>query len=418
MNFNDLRPAKLLKLLRSNGLRRGINAAVTSLTRKYFSSPFRILPDFECVLNEEHPACLSVPRCGPLMINWVVPGISPAGGGLLNIFRTIQQLEAWGHVNRVYVLGELPGGDSAAAKECIRKWYFPISAEVEALQDNIKESDALIATSWPTAYVVRSFGNTARKFYFVQDIEYMFYAPGSRYEFARRTYQFGFRGITLGSWIADVLTREFNMDCWAFGFSYDRVAYTSSGNRLLSAGKRRVLFYARPETERRGSELGILALSLVAKRVPEVEFVLIGFPPQSLHLPFPAICLGVLPISELGSLYRSCDVALVLSHTNLSMLPLELMACGCAVVSNVGPNVEWLLTDEIAQLAKLDPKSLADAVIELLHSDELRVRKIEAALAFAQCTDWTKEIRKIESALLAGRERSRPSAPPVECTQN
>ena len=41
---------------------------------------------------------------------------------------------------------------------------------------------------------------------------------------------------------------------------------TSTGSRLLPAGKKRVLFYARPETERRGTELGILALSLVAKK--------------------------------------------------------------------------------------------------------------------------------------------------------
>jgi glycosyltransferase involved in cell wall biosynthesis len=382
-----------------------MSTVAASLTRKCFSLPLRVFPDFERVLNEERPACLPVPPSGPLGINWILPDIGPASGGLLNIFRTIQQLEAWGHENRVYVLARLPRG-STPAKELVRKWYFPINAEVEVLSDRIKDSSALIATSWPTAYAVRSFGNTAQKFYFVQDIEYMFYAPGSLYEFARQTYQFGFRGITLGSWIAEVLRREFNMDCSAFGFSYDRGAYATTGIRLLPAGKKRVLFYARPETERRGSELGILALSLVAKKMPEVEFVLVGFPRQSLQLPFAAIFPGILPISELGALYRSCDVALVLSHTNPSMLPLELMACGCAVVSNMGPNVEWLLTNQVVQLAKPDPKSLAEAILELLQTDQLRLRKIEAGLAFAQSTDWTNEIRTIESALLADSKDS------------
>jgi glycosyltransferase involved in cell wall biosynthesis len=285
---------------------------------------------------------------------------------------------------------------------------------VEVLSDNIKDSDALVATSWPTAYAARNVGNTAQKFYFVQDIEHMFYASGSLHEFARKTYQFGFRGITLGSWIADVLTREFGMECSAFGFSYDRDAYASTGRRLLPAGKKRVLFYARPETERRGFESGILALSLVAKKMPGVEFVLVGFPRQSLDLPFQAVLPGVLPISELGPLYRSCDVALVLSHTNLSMLPLELMASGCAVVSNEGPNVEWLLTDQTVQLAKPDPKSLAEAMIELLGSDEMRLRKIEAGRAFAQSTNWTKEIRTIESALLTSREHPHRLAPDAQ----
>jgi glycosyltransferase involved in cell wall biosynthesis len=161
------------------------------------------------------------------------------------------------------------------------------------------------------------------------------------------------------------------------------------------------LFYARPETERRGFELGILALSLVANKLPDVEFVLVGFPPQSIRLPFPAVFPGVLPLSELGALYRSCDVALVLSHTNLSLLPLELMACGCAIVSNRGPNTEWLLTDSTAQLANADPRSLASAVIEILETDSLRLQKVKAALDFVQSTDWTKENKAIEAALFA-----------------
>ena len=405
MNFNDSRLVELLKLFRSRGLRYGMSKVATTLTRKHLSVPRTVFPDFEKLLDVERPAYLSASRSGSFGINWILPGICPASGGLLNIFRTIQQLEAWGHENRVYVLGRLPRG-STPAREQIRKWYFPIDAEVRVLSDKIKDSSALVATSWPTAYAVRSIGNTAQKFYFVQDIEYMFYAPGSLYEFARQTYQFGFRGITLGAWIADVLRREFNMDCSPFGFSYDRDAYANTGRRLLPAGKKRVLFYARPETERRGSELGILALSLVARKMPEVEFVLVGLPPQSFQLPFAAIFPGILPVSELGALYRSCDVALVLSHTNLSMLPLELMACGCAVVSNEGPNVEWLLTDQTVQLAKPDPKSLSEAIIELLQKDQLRLRKVEVGLAFAQSTDWTKEIRTIESALLAHREHS------------
>ena len=402
MTFNDSRLGSLLELVRRKGLRYGTNTVVRSLVRKYLSVPIGVLPEFERVLNEECPARLTTSKSQTLRINWILNGLAAAHGGLLNAFRTIQQLEAWGHENRVYV-ARLPGG-ATLAKERIRKWYFPIKAEVEILSDNIKDSDALIATSWPTAYAARSIGNTVQKFYFVQDIEYMFYAPGSEYEFARQTYEFGFQGITLGTWIADVLRREFGMECTAFGFSYDRDYYASTGRRLLPAGKKRVLFYARPETERRGFELGILALSLVIKKMPEAEIVLVGSPGRSLDLPFAAILPGVLPISDLGALYRSCDVALVLSHTNLSMLPLELMACGCAVVSNEGANVEWLLTNETVRLAKPDPQSLADAILELLQSDDLRLQKIEAGLAFAQSTNWTKEIRVIESALLAKQE--------------
>jgi len=171
---------------------------------------------------------------------------------------------------------------------------------------------------------------------------------------------------------------------------------------LMPAGKKRVLFYARHSTERRGFELGILALSLVARKMPDVEFVLAGLRPRSFELPFQFHIPGVLDPSELGSLYRSCDAALVLSHTNLSLLPLELMASGCAVVSNSGPNVEWLLTERVARLAPATPQALADAILVLLQDDLLRERQVKAALDFAQTTDWLVEIKSIEAAFRRG----------------
>lgn len=339
-----------------------------------------------------------------LRINWILPGVGPAQGGLLTIIRTIQQLEAGGHDNRLYIVGRSPK-ISAKAKESISQSYCKIDAEIYPLcdvnKDAVKDSDALIATSWVTAYAARAISNTSRKYYFVQDLEYMFYAPGSLHAFARNTYEFGFHGITAGTWIANVLESEFGMQCTPFGFSYDRDAYAKTGERMFRAGKKRVLFYARPETERRGFELGVLALAQVAKRLPDAEFVLVGHAAGSLDLPFKAILTGVLPLSRLGSLYRSCDVALVLSHTNLSLLPLELMACGCAVVSNAGSNTEWLLNAGNARIANPDPVSLAAAVIDLLMDDAKRSRLAAEALAFAESTDWRREIRIIESTLTA-----------------
>ena len=127
-----------------------------------------------------------------------------------------------------------------------------------------------------------------------------------------------------------------------------------------------------------------------------------GLPRRSIQMPFSAVFLETLPASELPALYRSCEVALVLSHTNLSLLPLELMACGCAVVSNSGPNVEWLLTEDSAQLATPTPEALSEAILSLLRDEQLRALKVTAGLALAEGTDWVSEIKAIESALYRG----------------
>ena len=402
MNWRESRFGKVWTSISTHGLVGGLQDALARWARSKPNAPQDVLGDYGWVLTQDQPAALAPPSSGPLTINWLICGFGEEkSGGLLNILRTVYHLERAGHTLRIYTLDKR-SMSGALLTESARKNYFPIKTTIEVFRGQMADSDALVATNWISAYAVRGVGNTARKFYFVQDLENLFYAEGSICEFARQTYRWGFYGITLGPWIAEMLRRNFAMECSPFGFSFDREAYSVEGERHFSDGKKRVLFYARPSTERRGFELGVLALSLVAKKMPETEFVLVGFPAQAVRLPFPAILPGVLAPSELAGLYRSCQIALVLSHTNLSLLPLELMACGCAVVSNSGSNVEWLLTDHTAQIANPTPEALADAVLTLLENEELRAQKTAAGLALAQRTSWLTSIKEIESAFYRG----------------
>lgn len=407
MSWRSSRLGRVWSSVSNYGLSEGLQDALARWSRQRLVIAQDVLGDYSWVLNEDRPTTLRAPTTGPLKINWLVPNVSKASGGFFNVIRAIYHLERWGHQHRIYVVGRTTLSGTRAT-ELVRKYYFPIKAEVELFNGTVADSDALVATLWRTAYAARALGNTARKFYFVQDLEHLFYPEGSLNEFTKQTYRWGFHGITAGQWIADVLHSEFGMECSAFGFSYDRGIYSPNGSRRLPDAKKRVLFYARATTERRGFELGILALSLVGQRMPDTEFVLVGLPPRSIQLPFAAILPGTLTIPELAALYRSCSVALVLSLTNLSLLPLELMACGCAVVSNSGSNVEWLLSDETAQLASPTPEALADAILALLDNEQLRARKAAAGLALAQSTDWTSEMKTIESAFYRGLDVPSP----------
>jgi O-antigen biosynthesis protein len=392
---------KVWSLISRDGLRAGVQDGLARWARNRLQIPHDVLRDYGWVLNPDHPAALQPPTFGPLRINWLVPPIYKSWGGLFNIFRAVQCLELWGHEQRIYVVGD-SAFNADETRTIVNKFYFPNKALIEPFRGSVADSDALVATSWQTAYTTRALGNTARKFYFVQDLEHLFSPEGSISEFAKQTYQWGFYGLTAGQWIADVLRKEYGMESSAFGFSFDRKLYSPNGPFRFPGKKNRVLFYARATTLRRGFELGILALSLVAKKMPDTEFVLVGFPPRSVGLPFPAVLPGTLPVSELGALYRSCSIGLVLSHTNLSLLPLELMACGCTVVSNSGPNVQWLLKDAFAQLARPTPESLAQAILELLGNEQLRLEKKIAGIGFAERTDWETEIKAIERGMYKG----------------
>lgn len=331
-------------------------------------------------------------------VTWVVPAYGKGSGGHLNIFRFVFLLEALGYECRVVIVGSHPEYDTKEAKKQIADWFFPLKAQVYDGMASVPASYYMMATSWQTAYYVRNFQNTKYKCYFVQDFEPYFYAVGSESALAEATYSFGFNSITSGDWLAKKLCAEYGSKTYPISFSYDRALYRVTERRQPE--NKKVFFYARPPTPRRAFELGLITLNEVVKRVPGVEIVFAGWDVSSYKIPFDHINAGTMDVRDLPDLYNQCDVALVLSFTNLSLLPLELMACGVPVVSNRAPCTEWLLNDNNSVLTKAVPESLADAICELLQNSEKHAAIRAEGLKIANISSWECEAAKLKDALI------------------
>ncbi|WHY19021.1 glycosyltransferase family 4 protein [Paenibacillus sp. G2S3] len=334
---------------------------------------------------------------GTMTINWIIPEMGIGSGGHINIFRFINQLERRGHINRVYVMN----GNRFNSNESLRSFliaHYNLSPESSTLFYNsvndMDYSHITIATSWHTAYEVKKFRKTYEKFYFVQDFEPVFYSVGTEFILAENTYKFGFKGITAGNWLSEKLESEYNMRCQSVGFSYDKDLYIPTTKRQPEL--KQVLFYARPVTPRRLFEMGLLILNELHKIRPETGIIFAGWDVSNYEIPFPHLNAGSVSINELPDLYSQCDLGLVLSGTNLSLLPLEMMACNCLVVSNKGPNVEWLLNEGNSSLVDIDYKAIAIEMARLLDDDAERQEKIKKAYDFAINTSWDKEADKFE----------------------
>ncbi|MFN3884813.1 MAG: glycosyltransferase family 4 protein [Rhodocyclaceae bacterium] len=335
----------------------------------------------------------------PRSVNWVIPMYAPGSGGHINIFRFVDLLERRGFDCRIVIVpgqGTPPPSARQAAKE-IAAWFQPLRAPIFCDIAKAPPARVTLATSWPTAYYARAFQPTWQRGYFVQDFEPWFYPPGSEYAFAEATYRFGFFGITAGRWLEAKLASEYGMPTEAVGFSYDHALYSPQPRK--NPRQRQIFFYARPPTPRRGFELGLLALAEVVRRMPDVRVVFAGWDVSAYRIPFDHNNAGVLPVKHLAELYSQCDVALVLSFSNLSLLPLELMACGTPVVSNRGPWVEWLLDDTVAELADATPTGLADALCRVLEDEARRRWLRENGLALARATSWEAEGDKLAQIL-------------------
>ena len=337
------------------------------------------------------------------IINWVIPEMGIGSGGHINIFRFVQKLQDMGFKNRVYIFKSNALDSDQAFISFIDQYYNLDTKNIELHYDvaGMKPAHAIIATSWQTAYFVRKFDKVISKFYFVQDFEPYFFAVGSEYTFAENTYKFGLRGITAGDWLKDKLRDEYGMKTESFSFSYDKDVYHALDKK---DDKKRIFFYARPVTPRRAFELGLLALTDIAKKIPDVEVVFAGWDVSGYKIPFAHKSVGSAKVEELSEIYSQCDMCLILSNTNLSLLPLEVMASNSVAVCTKGPNSTWLVNDENSIMVDFDPIAISDTLCYYLQNREELARIRKRGLEFALATSWDDEAKKVRDAILRGIE--------------
>lgn len=387
---------KALNIIKMQGLIKGTKIVVSKIKKRNQNTLIKknIFKFYDYLLFENKEAKLTYTSRDELKLAWFIPDFGIGSGGHLNIFRIIHLLEKYSVKSDIYICGSSQWGNSDAIKQIIDEHFFTLQSKVFVLSNNDlkinSEYDIALATSWQTAYYVRAFDNCVKKAYFVQDFEPYFYAKGSSYFFAEQTYKFGFYGLTAGDWLKEVLTNEYNMKCESFSFSYEKDLYTPHGKRDKEI--QRVFFYSRPPTERRGFELGLLALNEFCKKNPGVEIVMAGWDVSEYEIPFKHFNAGVVRIEELSQLYSQCDVALIMSFTNLSLLPLELMASGCPVIINSGRNNDWIDPHHnmfIYVNAEVD--EIANALDNIITNSDLGKQMLDNAHTFLQSSSWEQE---------------------------
>ena len=292
-----------------------------------------------------------------MIFNWLMPPPGMGSGGHLNIYRFIKYLEDEGHTCRIYIYTQHAPGRVSDIKTLMGDSYPKLKATMEWIEkgDEMKPADGIFATSWETAYASFNCKKTAKRFYFVQDFEPYFYAVGSLSTLAANTYRFGFYGITAGNWLATKLKRDYNMSTDYFDFGSDKALYSFQNNQI----RKEIFFYARPYTERRGFEMGIMALELFHELHPDYVINLAGWDVSNYDIPFPYNNLQTLELNQLNDLYNRCAAALVMSFTNMSLLPLELLGSGTIPVVNDGENNVLVSNNPYIAYSASNPIALA-----------------------------------------------------------
>ena len=319
-----------------------------------------------------------------LRVAVVIPWFAEGSGGHSTIANLVRGLEARGHDLSVWI-----EGDSAAAD--FERFFGPIAGPVHDDFAAWDGADVVVATGWQTVHRTLLLGGCAARAYLVQDHEPEFYGTSAERTWAEQTYRLGLHCVCASPWLAGVMRDRYGASASAFDLGVRHDVY-----RPLGVPRRDdlVVLYARAVTPRRAVPLGLLALEEV-----RAEVALFG-EPRPLGTRFAQ--RGVLRPDELARLYGEATVGVVLSMTNPSLVPTEMLACGLPVVDVASDAMLATFgADGPIVLADFDPLELAEAVNRLLGDPEERARRAAAGVDLVRGRTWEAASAQVEAGLRA-----------------
>ena len=342
-----------------------------------------------------------------LQIHWVIPNFTRGLGGHMTIFRTIDFLERCGHDCTIWVhsemKGEKPSRLSSLHKRVIDQYFIKLKTDQVYMLGNTDKDlervsgDVVIATDRMSAYPVLGMRKFSKRFYFVQDYEPFFFAKGTSTILTEQTYTSNheFACICASPWLKNMMIEQGN-PAISFPLAVDANTYYQSKDNERS--KNIIAFYVRRSTPRRLYQLGLLALRALFDLGDSFEIVTFGEDDlPDLGIPVKITHAGILNAESLSKLYQTCTVGLVLSGTNYSLVPNEMMACGLPVVDIDATHTRLSYTPNTAVLAQPNPKELAAALSQLLNDDALREQVTTAGLVATKNLTWDQSNSIVEN---------------------
>lgn len=331
-----------------------------------------------------------IPADGKLTVNWVSTPPAHGSGGHTTMFRLVEHLESLGHRCNLYLYDTF-GNRAVDLEPRVRSAFPKFRGPILDVTDGMADAHAVFATAWMTAYPVYNDPCAGKRFYLVQDYEPWFFPVGGLATLAENTYRMGFHGFTAGRFLAEKLRTDTRMSADWFDFGCDTNRY-----HLTGGVRDGVVFYSRPHAPRRAFELGRLALDLFAQRHPDLWIHLYGARVGDLGPRF--VDHGLVTPDELNTIYNRCFAGLVLSMTNVSLVPHEMLAAGCVPVVNEADHNRVVLDNPHVRYADATPHALAEALSSVVESPDFATIAT-AASASVGARSWEAAGHELEKVL-------------------
>jgi len=347
-----------------------------------------------------------------MKITFIVPSTS-ISGGVRVIFEYANRLQKRGHnVSVLYPLIPLNFGLRSYDyrrnflrivkflsnfKRWARVDWFDVKANLMIIptlsEKYIPNSDIIVATAWPTAYYVNSYGKCkGRKVYFIQGYE-IWNGPRDKVE---KTYKLPLRKVVVSSWLKNLMEDKFQERVKEVIMNGVNLDQFYNLHKKYNSKKRILMYYS--NSKLKGAEDGIKALEIVKNRYPEIQLVMFGTH-KGRNVPRYVEFHRKPSKERLRELYSSCDIFLYPSRSEgFGLPPMEAMACKCAVVTtNVGAIPDYVIPGKTALVSPPNSsKGLAENLIQLIE-DEEKLRNISiAGYNYIKKFGWEQSATKLE----------------------
>ncbi|HZR36933.1 MAG TPA: hypothetical protein VFA75_16300 [Nevskia sp.] len=360
---------------------------------------------FETLLNVLSVEPVNSPRPESVKsITFVVYNITRFSGGHTSILRLGSALADRGFEVAYATFTSQTSEEMVAAANSNLPGFRGVCLDSGALRTRC--SDVWVATHWESAYHIRNL--SGYKAYYIQDYEPYFYAFGEKLLLARKTYEFGYRMITLGQWAASEITRNLPQvpEPAHISFPYENKEYQPQPRNFEAYPHKQTLkiaVYAK-HTERRAPFIIQNILGRVIRDFHErgltIEVLYFG---ESRAYRFRhGRNLGKLSKAELLKLYQKCDFGMVASLTNISLVPFEMAATKLPIIECIDGSFPYFFDKQAAVLTNFDWRDLSAKLAEII-SDPNRLRSMtDLAYQNLNGLSWETSAGQFAELLLSG----------------
>ena len=250
--------------------------------------------------------------------------------------------------------------------------------------------------NWSSAFNLVKYNNCAAKFYYIpsNDLSEDFDLKNF---LINESYRFGFIGIT-NSLVQRKKYEQYNDKILHHAPFFDNKNYFAPENKIIEKDVKNILFYGNPHDS--GFELGINMLKIIKnyfKHHVNIFSVNAEYNVEDYNLNGILDNLGNIESNkELGELYRKTDIVLMFMEKDLSTNVLEILACGCILITNINEYTKNLLKhNENAILTRPVLDYAVEDVINILSNGILRSRIYKNSLKSIEIIHENEEMDKI-----------------------